>query len=143
MNSFLYTSNKNIKHQGHGPIISSEIELENLLERVFEQKEFLQALCNGFRSVLECNDLKNLVEAIFRLEGQLYKLKEKYPKNSMIEDLSDFYKSLSPMLLRVIWEQAAMQEQESSLLDGLVSSLRVALEEELFYWQERLKSVDN
>jgi hypothetical protein len=143
MDHSLYTSKKNIKLPGFQAALLPEIILDDFLDRQITEGEFLLALCNSFKDILDKKTVRSIIESIFKLEGTLYKLKAKYPENSIIEDLADFYKSLSPMLLRVMWEQTAVGRTSTNLLDGLVSSLHVALEEELFYWQDRLKSVDN
>ncbi len=143
MDNSLYTAKANIKLHGHQVDLFPELTLEELLDHDFVEVKYLKALCSHFHVILDSSSLRILIEGIFHLESVLLKLKDKNPTNEIIEDLSDFYKSLSPILLRIIWEQSSAEVDSGTLLDGLVASLRVALEEELFYWHERLKSVDN
>ena len=100
----------------------------------------IKALCFDLKIILNLADLREIISAIFKLENQIFTIKEKWNfEESLLPSLDDFYKSLSPMLLRAVWEYNESYSKESELNKKLMESLRVSLEEELYFWQEQIQ----
>ena len=142
MDSFLYNSNRIVRTPDLQAELREELLLDELLDRKISYKDFCFAMRNELRLMLERGELKNIISDFFKIEEKVYKLKEQHA-DIIEEDLAEFYRTVAPMLMRIIWEKASFEEDESSLYEGLRSSLLVALEEELFYWEERVKTIDN
>ena len=142
MDNFLYNSNRIVRTPDLRSELREELLLKDLIDRKFSYSDFCFAMRNQFRVMLDQQEMHNIIRDFFKIEEIVHDLKD---KNSEIidDDFSEFYKTVAPMLMRIIWEKAAFGENSEDIYNGLRSSLLVALEEELFYWEEQVKSIDN
>ncbi len=142
MESSLYSARKyfSVKKQFFS---DDETSLHLLLRRShFTAEEITKAVIVSLKQLLAEGDLKSFIEQLLELESDLVLLNKRDEFVGISDELSDFYRGLAPMLLRVIWEQLSFNDSAPELLHELLTSLRVAVEEELFYWQQKRKSVD-
>ena len=117
--------------------LSSFIHRKTLDEN--ELTSITKAFCYDLKGLLELSDLKEIISGIFRLENHIFLIKDKWTSAELlIPELGDFYKSLAPMLLRGVWEFNEIYNEKADLNKSLKESLRVSLEEELYYWQKQL-----
>ncbi len=110
-----------------------------------ERVHVVKAFCNDLRLVLSCVHVNDMIEKIFQIDLLLQNIQESNSvaessrdglQSDQIPSLSEFYKSLSPILLRSLWENS----DNSELSKVWLESLRVAIEEELYFWQEGSES---
>lgn len=141
MNGLFYSSKRTVRNL-HQIDLEASLTLKEINGDSFNRKNFLIALTNALKEILEQRDINVLIEKVFALEGDISRIKRESPDNLIVDDLSEFYKALSPILLRVVWETTSFVNNVDEFVDKIVESLRVSLEEELFYWQEELKSID-
>lgn len=118
--------------------------LEDLIELSRHRKytsisreNFTSAYCNDLKNCLEHESLENLLEEFFKLEAHLNSLTE-LDLDFAGEALSEFYHYLSPVFLRVLKESLDRQVNGEMVLERCLEALRIALEEELYLWQEKL-----
>ena len=131
------------------PLLDSQDEsfsLSNLIhKKSLNDKDLvliIKSFCGDLKSILKLSDLREVISSVFKLENHVFLIREKWSSDeSLLPALGDFYKALSPMLLRAIWEYNESYFKEDDLNKKLMESLRVSLEEELYYWQEQADSL--
>ena len=131
-NSHLY--NESIQYQGLEELIEFNRQRKNA-DISFEN--FASAYCSDLKNCLEQETLENLLEDFFKLESHLNSLAE-IEQEIATEALSEFYHYLSPVFLRVLKESIDGQVKGEMIMSRCLEALRVALEEELYLWQEKL-----
>lgn len=112
-----------------------------------DRKTILHYFCNDLRKILENDDLQKMIRELNQLDQLLVHLREE-DINSDAPNLDEFFRILSPVLLRSIdeslntlsinKESEAQEEGENSLLKGWLESIRIAIEEEIHIWQEKI-----
>ncbi len=99
------------------------------------RKKSIDAFCKKIRDILSSDSLDQMLELFFKLESSLYTTSvEVGDDNSELVSLKEFYRALSPMLLRTLWDSMRANRSREDLLRSLQEAIRVALEEELYYW---------
>ena len=96
---------------------------------------------------MEISDISILIKKINQLVQLLRQFKDEEVYKEL-PNLDDFYRILSPVLLRSVsqtLDSLSHDEKinlnangEESLLKGWLESLRIAIEEEIHIWQEKL-----
>lgn len=104
-----------------------------------------QSLCQEIKDLLESKEnTYQLIEGLFSIEADLYKLNDKLNDNADQDfpNFSEMYRTLSPMILRAIWERGVgnSRSSEGEIIKGVEQALRVALEEELYFWKDQIES---
>lgn len=102
------------------------------------EEEVLKAFCNDLKKLLSKETLKEVVDEIFLIENTLSLLSLKDEVDFSLPNLDHFYHSLSPILLRAIWENLESESNRNHVLHGWLESIRIAIEEELYIWQEKI-----
>jgi hypothetical protein len=112
-----------------------------------DQNQIIQLFCNDLKKLLMIEDLRELIKNLNQLDQLLISLKEK-GEYSDLPNLDDFFRILSPVLLRSVSQTLDTISQdeknnfhsngEESLLMGWLESLRISIEEEIHIWQEKL-----
>jgi hypothetical protein len=93
--------------------------------------QVVDAFVLELKSLLTIEDLSKLIEKIFSLQTILEKLSHFVPNDIAVPKLDDFYKLLSPILMRSLQEH--MLDQNSQILmDSWKNAIRIAIEEELY-----------
>ena len=130
-----------------GPENSLLSECDDQYIAQLDRKTLLHYFCNDLRKILETEDLQKMIRKLNQLDQLLNHLREE-DINSDTPNLDDFFRILSPVLLRSIDEslntlsinkdQDSTEEGENSLLKGWLESIRIATEEEIHIWQEKI-----
>ncbi len=131
-NSHLY--NESLHYHGLDELIEANRHRKNI---DISLESFATAYCSDLKNCLEHESLESLLEDFFRLETHLNSLAE-LEQDVATEALSEFYHYLSPVFLRVLKESIDGQVKGEMIMSRCLEALRVALEEELYLWQEKL-----
>ncbi|OUR98645.1 hypothetical protein A9Q84_04305 [Halobacteriovorax marinus] len=115
--------------------------LENLLldlekGNIFDTSDIYKSYCFELKSILKSDDVKESLENFFKVENQLEKLESMFEFEGAVPNLLDFHRNFSPTVLRAFWESISANEFES-LPVKLLEAFRIAIEEELYIWQEK------
>jgi hypothetical protein len=112
-----------------------------------DQNTIIQLFCNDLKSLLELTDLSELIKRLNHLDQLLGHLNDEEFDHE-IPNLDDFFRTLSPILLRSVSqtldslskenENSLQEDGEETLLMGWLESLRISIEEEIHIWQEKL-----
>ncbi|MFA6236601.1 MAG: hypothetical protein WC635_04665 [Bacteriovorax sp.] len=109
----------------HKFTISSKAELQKIFAR-------------ELKSVLQKEDLFDLIHAFFELETDLHQSLDLLEFDVPNFNFDEFYKNLSPVLMRSLLENAQTQENAPQLLKSIKESLRIAIEEELYQLEDHI-----
>lgn len=108
--------------------------LREIIERKFivnEASELKQAFINDLKNVLLKDDVFQLIESFFFLEQNLHLALEQVDFDTPVMNFEEFYKNLSPVLMRALLENVNNSANAEALLNSIKESIRIALEEEL------------
>lgn len=117
------------------------LTLKDFLEHkwtLHSTEEVKKTVTRELKGLLQKENIFDFINAFFELETDLHQVID----NLEFEvDLSfdEFYKNLSPVIMRSIIENSANPDNAELILKSIKESLRIALEEEL-YRLEDLKS---
>ncbi len=129
-----------LKKQGLYPELEKgELTLDVFLEegRVYDFQELGEAFIRNLKELLEEDQTLLLIEKISLLDGVLKKLKEFYTEEE-VPSLTDFYQDLSPVLMQKYWELNLNPPSKEAFDSLFLHSLHIALEEEIYIWQEKI-----
>jgi hypothetical protein len=98
----------------------------------FTEQKLFKALCFEFKSLLEIEKLRELAQDLVQIDHHLHLILEHTPKGSKDLGLEGFYQNLSTLFIRM-----ALEEEVNS--DSMKRAIEIALEEEIYTWQERLQ----
>lgn len=98
------------------------------------------SFCHELKLCLDHENLKSCLEHLLNLEILLEELEELYGDDG--PHLFEFYRHLSPGLLRVLWESCAEDVDQEELKHRWFEALRVSIEEELYVWQEKITEMN-
>ena len=112
-----------------------------------DNKTLITYFCNDLKNILKIGDIRNIIHKLNQLDHTLIHLKEE-EINLETPNLDDFFRTLSPVLLRSIEESLDSMSMnlntnekrngEESLLKGWLESIRISIEEEIHIWQEKI-----
>ncbi len=108
--------------------------LREIIERKFivnEASELKQAFINDLKNVLLKDDVFQLIDSFFFLEQNLHLALEQVDFDTPVMNFEEFYKNLSPVLMRALLENVNNSANAEALLNSIKESIRIALEEEL------------
>lgn len=125
--------NKALLYAGDGESLFS-LKAEHL-HRVPTSK-VLQLFCNELKALLAIEATLELFKRVESLEFHIESLREEDPDK--VPNLDDFFKVLSPVLMRAIIENIESDEGREALHQGFQEALRIAIEEEIHIWQEKI-----
>ncbi len=118
------------------PIFADEkVSLEDLINQqgiALTQGQIISAFCNDLKGLLQFDDINMLIQEIFAVEHRLGVINE-VEDDMELPELGDFYQNLSPILLRALLESDGQQ-----IIKGWKEAIRIAIEEELYCWKEKL-----
>lgn len=101
------------------------------------EKEVIRHFLADLKELLEFSSAVEVIQGIHGIEALLNKLQDKYP-GLELPNLIDFYQDLSPLLLQKYWEQRTNTFNEESTDHLFLESLFIAIEEEIYIWQEKI-----
>lgn len=96
----------------------------------------LQMFCHDLKDLLTIEEPLDLFKRVESLEFHLESLREE--DSDKIPNLDDFFKVLSPVLMRAVIENIESDEGREALHQGFLEALRIAIEEEIHIWQEKI-----
>jgi len=109
-----------------------ELSLLNLSLLIAEE-QVAKAFCNDLKKVLEIEDIAEIAHQLLSIETKLNTLNEDLRFNGKIPSLEHFFRNFSPIFLRALVESVDVNSIEKSAKEAI----RIALEEELYIWQDR------
>ncbi|OIQ19735.1 MAG: hypothetical protein BM556_04430 [Bacteriovorax sp. MedPE-SWde] len=104
----------------------------NLIDRKLISRSYAFEL----EELLKVSSLYELSRAIINLERKLVKLEKVVQVDLEIPNLTNFYTSLSPVLLQSLVEIHELSDSEN-VENHWLDAVRIAVEEELAIWQEK------
>lgn len=95
------------------------------------EAKLLSSLSYELKNILEIEDLRELVQDFIQIDHQLHIVLDNANFKGDRVGLEGFYKNLSILLMRM-----ALEEEVDA--DSMKRSIEIALEEEIYSWQEHL-----
>lgn len=132
-------SNISQKYPKRRDLYERKVLLEDFLrdEKEFNLKEVIKTFIENLKELLEEDESLLLIEKISLLDGTLKKLKEQYIDEDL-PNLEDFYRDLSPILMQKYWELNLNPPNKEAFEHLFLHSLHIAIEEEIYIWQEKI-----
>ncbi len=98
---------------------------------IADKEELKEVFIREIKYLLKKENLFDLIQAFFELESNVHLATEKL---MLDEDLNfdEFYKNLSPVLMRSLLEVAAFSNNNEMILNSIKESIRISLEAEIF-----------
>ncbi len=100
------------------------------------QNRIIQMFCHELKSLLSLDEPLELLKRVESLEFHLETLREE--DSQKVPNLDDFFRVLSPVLMRAVIENIETNEGREALHQGFQEALRIAIEEEIHIWQEKI-----
>lgn len=112
------------------------LTLKDFIERKFHIQnvaELKRIFIKDLKIILQKENLFDLIQSFFDLETDLGHASEIVDSETDINlvNFDEFYKNLSPVLMRALLENAATPDNAPMILKSIKEALRIALEEEL------------
>jgi len=112
---------------------------KDLLEHKFTistKEELKKTFARELKVVLQKENLFDLINSFFELEADLYHVLDLIEFEVKEYNFDEFYKNLSPVLMRSLLENAQSPDNAPLILKSIKESLRIALEEELYQLED-------
>lgn len=100
-------------------------------------EELKKMFSRELKIVLQNENLFDLINGFFELESDLHQILDQVEFEVSTLNFDEFYKNLSPVLMRSLLENSQDPDNASLLLQSIKESLRIALEEELYLLEDR------
>lgn len=115
---------------------SELLTLKDFIERKFHIQnvtELKRIFIKDLKVVLQKEDLFDLIQSFFDLETDLNNASDLVDSDANVSlvNFDEFYKNLSPVLMRALLENASTPDNAQLILKSIKEALRIALEEEL------------
>jgi len=113
--------------------------LKDFLEHKFTintKEELKKTFARDLKIVLQKENLFDLINGFFELETDLHHVLDLVEFEVNDYNFDEFYKNLSPVLMRSILENAQSPDNAPQILKSIKESLRIALEEELYQLED-------
>lgn len=113
--------------------------LKDFLEHKFTihtKEELKKVFSRELKSVLQKENIFDLITCFFELESDLHHVLD-LVEFEIDFNFDEFYKNLSPVLMRALLENAQSPNNAPQILKSIKESLRIALEEELYQLEDR------
>lgn len=110
------------------------LTLKDFVEHKFiikDQDELKRIFVKDLKRVLLKENLFDLIQGFFDLETDLGNAFEQLDFEVSLVNFDEFYKNLSPVLMRSLLENANQPDNAALILKSIKEALRIALEEEL------------
>ncbi len=139
MESSLYTNlgmRKNRTFQEKRP--EDNLTLKDFIEHKFtlhNEEELKKTFSRELKGILQKDNLFDLITAFFELETDLAAAVDSVDFEVNL-NFDEFYKNLSPVLMRSILENSNRPDNAAQILKSITESLRIAIEEELYQLED-------
>ncbi len=123
---------------------SNTPDLEDLLARkskTISIQEIIESYCLELRKILELAYLEQVIHGLLQLESKLTAVideNEIIDHDDLAPSLSALYQRLTPLFLRSMLETMPEENEVEDIRKGWLEGLRIAIEEELYIWQEKI-----
>ncbi len=110
------------------------LSLKDFLEHKFvihNQDELKKIFIKDLKGILQKENLFDLIQGFFDLETDLNNAYERLDFEITQVNFDEFYKNLSPVLMRALLENSTQPDNAVMILKSIKEALRIALEEEL------------
>lgn len=118
-------------------LLRGEIPLSFLDQEILNSTFVLE-----IEEILQIENLYNISRAIINLDSKISKLKNLISVDLELPQLQNFYFALSPVLLQTFIETKELNDV-AELQEHWLEGIKIALEEELTIWQEKIESQKN
>jgi hypothetical protein len=115
------------------------LTLKDFVEHKFmikDQDELKKIFVKDLKRVLLKENLFDLIQGFFDLETDLGNAFEQLDFEVSLVNFDEFYKNLSPVLMRSLLENANQPDNAEMILKSIKEALRIALEEELIQLED-------
>jgi hypothetical protein len=115
------------------------LTLKDFVEHKFmikDQDELKRIFVKDLKRVLLKENLFDLIQGFFDLETDLGNAFEQLDFEVSLVNFDEFYKNLSPVLMRSLLENANQPDNAEMILKSIKEALRIALEEELIQLED-------
>ncbi len=102
-----------------------------------KSEDVKKAFCHDLKRVLEKENVVEIIQEFLNLENDLAKINQK--GEAKVPGLDEFYKNLSPVLMRSILDAQKSSSAPEAIQKAIKEALRIALEEELYAWQNSVQ----
>lgn len=106
-------------------------------------EQAINAFTSDLKGILEEDQITEMVKRIFALQNatsQLQQVNVDIPE--LWPNLDQFFRNLSPVLLQALYHNLLANDQDegqtNTIIHQWVSAIRVAVEEEYYFWQEKM-----
>jgi hypothetical protein len=103
-------------------------------------EELKKIFSSDLKNVLKNENVFRFIEDFFELETELQTAIERVVLDDSIFNFDEFYRSFSPLLMRALLENTAHPENGELILKSIKESLRIALEGELYRFEDHYES---
>ena len=113
---------------------SELLTLKDFVEHKFvihNEKELKRFFIKDLKVILAKENLFDLIQGFFDLETDLSNASERLDFEAALVNFDEFYKNLSPVLMRALLENVNSPDNAPMILKSIKEALRIALEEEL------------
>jgi hypothetical protein len=115
---------------------SELLTLKDFIEHKFvihNKEELKKIFVKDLKTVLHKENIFDLIQGFFDLETDLSNASERLDAEAdqNLLNFDEFYKNLSPVLMRAMLENASTPDNAAVILKSIKEALRIALEEEL------------
>lgn len=125
--------------QSVGQTLDEDFGLSTLIDEYsrsgwdhFEEQKLLKALSFEFKALLEIEELREMVQDLVQIDHHLHLVMDHISREARTVGLESFYQNLSTLFIRM-----ALEEEVNA--DSMKRAIEIALEEEIYTWQERLQ----
>ncbi len=118
---------------------SELLTLKDFVDHKFiikNQEELKRIFIKDLKRVLLKENLFDLIQGFFDLETDLGNAFEQLDFEVNLVNFDEFYKNLSPVLMRSLLENANHPDNANMILKSIKEALRIALEEELIQLED-------
>ena len=118
---------------------SELLTLKDFVDHKFiikNQEELKRIFIKDLKRVLLKENLFDLIQGVFDRETDLGNAFEQLDFEVSIVNFDEFYKNLSPVLMRSLLENAKQPDNAVMILKSIKEALRIALEEELIQLED-------
>ena len=113
---------------------SELLTLKDFIEKKFSihsEEELKRYFVKDLKALLQKENLFDIIEGFFDLETDLSNAYERLDFEVSFVNVDEFYKNLSPVLMRALLENSNHPDNAPMILKSIKEALRIALEEEL------------
>ena len=127
--------NKTFKDKRENDLFTVKDFIENKWT-IHQPEELKLTFIKDLKLLLKKENLFELIESFFELEHNMQLAEEKLALDSSLINLDEFYRNLSPVLLRGLMDQSNQSNNSEIILNSIKESMRISLEEQIYSIEE-------